>query len=154
MSCIHDKPEALLRATPQAAEPFSTPRAWASLSRAIDLAERAGVLDGAVMESLARGRLSQDDAQAVCTTWHMARALSARYSFIQIRSVLKESVAILELPVLIVNALELEGINTIGDLARLTEYQLLTVRHFDRARVQEVQAALARFGLSLNTSLA
>jgi hypothetical protein len=149
ISCIHDKPEALLRKTPQAPEPFSTPRAWASLSRAMDLAERARVLDSAVMESLARGRLSSIDARAVCTTWEMARALRDRRTFSQMRAALNESVASLELPVRVVNALELEGIHSIGALAQRTERELLAVRDFDRTRVQEVEAALARFGLSL-----
>src|SRR5437870_3934641 len=38
-------PEALMRPVPSEPVPFSTPRAWAALSQALNLAEQAGVLD-------------------------------------------------------------------------------------------------------------
>ena len=41
---IEAQPEALLRPVPRESVPFSTPRAWASLGRALDLAERGGIL--------------------------------------------------------------------------------------------------------------
>ena len=44
LSFIESRPEALLRPVPREAVPFSTPRAWASLSRALDLAEQGGIL--------------------------------------------------------------------------------------------------------------
>jgi hypothetical protein len=152
VSCIEEKPESLLRDTPRSAEPFSTPRAWSSLSRAMDLAEQAGVLDSGVMESLAHGRLSTDDATSVCTTWQMARALCGRYTFSQVRELLKESVARLELPPHLIDNLSLEGVYSIGQLARMNEYQLRSFRDFDEARIRDVQEALARFGLTLGMS--
>jgi hypothetical protein len=151
-ACIQENPAALLRPIPSAPEPFSTPRAWASLSSAMDLAERAGVLDDATMESLAYGRLSPDDANSACNTWKAARAFGDRFSFNRLRDVLNKNITDLELPVLVVNSLKLEGIHTIRDLAQMTEYQLFALRHFDRARVQEVQAALSRYGLHLEMS--
>jgi hypothetical protein len=46
--------------------PFSTPRAWAALSRALDLAAHAGSLDVAARRALAFGRLSAEDAAIFC----------------------------------------------------------------------------------------
>ncbi len=59
-------PEALARAVPAEPVPFSTPRAWASLSRALDLAEQAGILDGPLRRALAFGRVSGPDAATFC----------------------------------------------------------------------------------------
>lgn len=59
-------PEALLRPPPAEPRPFSTPRAWASLSRALDLAERAGLLDSAIRRALSFGRVSAEDAAVFC----------------------------------------------------------------------------------------
>src|SRR5262249_49354501 len=46
--------------------PFSTPRAWASLARALDLVERAGLLNKTIRRALANGRVSAEDATAFC----------------------------------------------------------------------------------------
>jgi len=59
-------PEALLRPAPAAALPFSTPRSWASLSRALDLAEAAGIADRQIRRALAFGRISGVDAAVFC----------------------------------------------------------------------------------------
>lgn len=59
-------PDALARPVPQAPTPFSTPRAWASLSRAIALAEKGGVLTPQAQRALAFGRLSAEDAAVFC----------------------------------------------------------------------------------------
>ncbi len=59
---IEANPEALLRPVPREAAPFSTPRAWASLSRALDLAQQAGILTPPLRRALALGRVSADDA--------------------------------------------------------------------------------------------
>ena len=66
VSFIMLMPEALLRPVPLAPVPFSTPRAWASLSRSLDLAESAGVLDEAIRRALAFGRLTAADAAIFC----------------------------------------------------------------------------------------
>jgi AAA domain (dynein-related subfamily) len=59
-------PDALLRPPPAEPGPFSTPRAWASLSRALDLAEQAGLLDATIRRALAFGRVSPEDAAVFC----------------------------------------------------------------------------------------
>jgi hypothetical protein len=59
-------PEALHRNVPAEPLPFSTPRAWAGLSEALDLAEQAGILDRDVRRALAFGRVSAEDAAVFC----------------------------------------------------------------------------------------
>ncbi len=59
-------PEALHRDVPAEPLPFSTPRSWAGLSEALDLAEAAGVLDRAARRALAFGRVSAEDAAVFC----------------------------------------------------------------------------------------
>jgi hypothetical protein len=59
-------PDALMRPVPADPVPFSTPRAWAALSRALDLAERSGLLNNESRRALAFGRLSPEDAAVFC----------------------------------------------------------------------------------------
>ncbi len=59
-------PQALLRAMPDEPGPFSTPRAWTALSRALDLAASHGVLTATARRALAFGRLSPEDAAVFC----------------------------------------------------------------------------------------
>lgn len=59
-------PDALMRPVPADPVPFSTPRAWAALSRALDLAEAGGLHEAGVRRALAFGRLSPQDAAAFC----------------------------------------------------------------------------------------
>lgn len=63
---IHYHPDALARDVPQEPVPFSTPRAWAALSRALDLAQGAGILSRETRRALAFGRLSPEDAAVFC----------------------------------------------------------------------------------------
>jgi AAA domain (dynein-related subfamily) len=65
-SFIEYMPDALNRAIPDEPGPFSTPRAWALLSRAIDLAESSGILTREIRRALAFGRLSPEDAAVFC----------------------------------------------------------------------------------------
>jgi hypothetical protein len=65
-SFVHYLPDALVRPVPQDPVPFSTPRAWAALSRAIDLAQGSGMLTRATRRALAFGRLSPEDAAVFC----------------------------------------------------------------------------------------
>jgi len=51
---------------PQDPVPFSTPRSWTLLARALDLAEAAGMLTRQVRRALAFGRLSAEDAAVFC----------------------------------------------------------------------------------------
>jgi MoxR-like ATPase len=66
MSFVTFMPEALMRPVPAEPVPFSTPRAWASLSRALDLAEQADLLSNALRRALAFGRLTAQDAAVFC----------------------------------------------------------------------------------------
>ncbi len=66
VSFVGFMPEALMRPVPTEPIPFSTPRAWASLARALDLAAAAGVLDRATRRALAFGRVSAPDAAVFC----------------------------------------------------------------------------------------
>lgn len=59
-------PDALMRPVPAEPVPFSTPRAWALLSRALDLAEGSGILNREIRRALAFGRLSAEDAAVFC----------------------------------------------------------------------------------------
>ncbi len=65
-SFIACMPDSLMRPVPREPVPFSTPRAWASLSRALDLADRAGILTPATRRALAFGRVSAQDAAVFC----------------------------------------------------------------------------------------
>lgn len=62
LSFISFLPDALMRDVPAEPLPFSTPRAWASLSSAMDLAQDAGVLDNNLLRTLSFGRVSAADA--------------------------------------------------------------------------------------------
>ena len=65
-SFIASMPDALMRPVPAEPVPFSTPRAWTLLSRALDLAEASGILTGETRRALAFGRLSAEDAVVFC----------------------------------------------------------------------------------------
>ncbi len=65
-SFIGTIPDALMRPVPAEPVPFSTPRAWALLSRALDMAQKAGVLSNETRRALAFGRLSPEDAVVFC----------------------------------------------------------------------------------------
>lgn len=65
-SFIATVPDALMRAVPADPVPFSTPRAWSLLSRALDMAQKAGVLTPETRRALAFGRLSPEDAAVFC----------------------------------------------------------------------------------------
>ena len=59
-------PQALQRPVPADPVPFSTPRAWAMLSRDLDLAEAAGRLGSDERRALTFGRLTAHDAGLFC----------------------------------------------------------------------------------------
>jgi hypothetical protein len=65
-SFIATVPDALMRPVPADPVPFSTPRAWTLLSRAFDMADKAGVLTNETRRALAFGRLSPEDAAVFC----------------------------------------------------------------------------------------
>jgi hypothetical protein len=65
-SFIRTVPDALMRPVPADPVPFSTPRAWSLLSRALDLAEKAGALSNDARRALTFGRVSPEDAAVFC----------------------------------------------------------------------------------------
>jgi MoxR-like ATPase len=141
---IEQYPDALLRPVPDKAVPFSTPRAWASLSRALDLVASRGTLNGQLVRALAVGRVSEDDARRFTEIW-LGRPTDA----IDLEMKLKMSVAELELSVRAVNCLECEGILTVRDLVVRSNDELLEIRNFDESTLRDVIEKLARHGLRL-----
>lgn len=65
-SFVSYMPDALMRPVPNEPVPFSTPRAWTLLSRALDLAQSSGILTREMRRVLAFGRLSAEDAAVFC----------------------------------------------------------------------------------------
>jgi hypothetical protein len=63
---IETVPDALMRPVPADPVPFSTPRSWSLLSRALDMAEKGGLLTDETRRALAFGRLSPEDAAVFC----------------------------------------------------------------------------------------
>ncbi len=63
---LQHMPEALMRPVPAEPVPFSTPRAWAMLAEALDLAEQRGILTREIRRALAFGRVSPEDAAMFC----------------------------------------------------------------------------------------
>jgi hypothetical protein len=59
-------PATLMRPVPRQPVPFSTPRAWVSLSRSLDLVERHGKLTDQQRRALAFGTISAQDAALFC----------------------------------------------------------------------------------------
>ncbi|MEZ5581377.1 MAG: ATP-binding protein [Candidatus Competibacteraceae bacterium] len=66
LSFIAFMPRALMRDVPREPVPFSTPRAWASLSRALDLSEKSGILNRELRRALSFGSVSPEDAAVFC----------------------------------------------------------------------------------------
>lgn len=67
LSFLNLIPEALMRPVPAEPVPFSTPRSWTLLSRALDAAESSGILTNVVRKALSFGRVSAEDAAVFCT---------------------------------------------------------------------------------------
>ena len=59
-------PGVLMRPVPKLPVPFSTPRAWTSLSKSLELAEKRGVLSNEARRALAFGTVSAEDAAIFC----------------------------------------------------------------------------------------
>lgn len=68
---------------------------------------------------------------------------------LELEEKLNQSLAELNLSVRATNCLESEGINTVRDLVRRSEDQLLQVRNFGETTLQEVRDRLATIGLRL-----
>jgi MoxR-like ATPase len=76
MSFVEQNPSALSRPVMAPGIPFSTPRAWVSLSRALDLVEQAGFLDNQITRALVEGRVSPEDVDPFCTWLNGAETLT------------------------------------------------------------------------------
>jgi MoxR-like ATPase len=146
---VKDSPAALLRDVPREPVPFSTPRAWASLSRALDLAESAGILDDELRLALAAGRLSEKDAEEFCSWSAICRAQPDKVLRPGYHKLMNMGICELELSVRATNFLESDGINTVAELIRRTRRQLLELRNSDAMRVTEIEESLASMGLAL-----
>jgi hypothetical protein len=147
---IRWKNDALMRPVPGTPQPFSTPRAWASLARALDLAEAGGMLTPAVRRALARGKVTTRDADSFCR-W-VERGRTSRYSG-SMEELLNKSIVELELSVRATNCLESEGITTVRDLVVRTEDELLEIRNFGESTLREVKSKLEGFDLSLGMQI-
>ena len=146
---IEEAPGALLRPVPQTPEPFSTPRSWASLSRALDRVQQAGALTDAALQALTLGRVSAQDAELFITAWQVSQVVGAHPGLAGLQSVLVKNVDQLDFSVRICNVLEMEGIGTVFELVQRTSEELLTFRNFDKIHVQQVVEELAKYGLNL-----
>jgi Bacterial RNA polymerase, alpha chain C terminal domain/AAA domain (dynein-related subfamily) len=151
---VKSRPEALMRPVPAQPVPFSTPRAWASLARALDLAEAGGLLTPEIRKALACGRVSQDDAYLYCAWVAAGGKLPEEEPLTeeQLRK-LDWALADLELSVRATNCLESEGITTIRDLVIRTGDELLEVRNFGETTLKEVTKKLEEHGLRLGMKL-
>ncbi len=145
---IEESPEALLRPVPDKPVPFSTPRAWASLARALDLVGARGQLTAALVRALAVGRVSEDDARRFAAAWLGSPAEST-----SLEEKLNWPLAQLELSVRATTCLESEGITVVRELIARTDDELLEIRNFSETALREVRAKLALHGLRLGTNL-
>src|SRR5438874_1474283 len=126
---IKQSPESLLRPVPRDPVPFSTPRAWASLSQALDLAEKAGILTESIAKALAHGRVTADDAGTfVGRVFGFQTAQPSRQIL---------TVDDLELSVRTTNVLAAEGIATIEELLQYSPARLLEIRNFGEKQLQD-----------------
>ena len=139
---LKDNPDALLRPVPREPVPFSTPRAWASLAQAIDLAEKAGILNESIAKALAHGRVSAEDAGSfVGRVFGFQTASSA--------AGMPVSIDDLELSVRTTNVLAAEGMDTVAQLVKHSSEQLLQIRNFGMAQLVNVRERLDAYGLRL-----
>jgi hypothetical protein len=149
-SFIEEHPEALLRPVPKGPVPFSTPRAWASLSRALDLTEKSGILTHELTTALALGRVSDEDAYpfAHWVARQRENDIGTRPA-LDASNVLNTAICDMNFSVRTTNICESEGIHTLGDLVKYSAEQLLELRNFGERCLTEVREALANLGLSL-----
>ena len=84
ISYIIYAPHSLQRSVPSTPSPFSTPRAWESLSKALDCLDRAGALTHAARKARAFGTVAPVDAAAFCVMCeHDLDSLHPWYEYIR-----------------------------------------------------------------------
>ncbi len=154
---IRDCPEALLRPVPADPVPHSTPRAWASLSRALNLAEQAGVLNEEVLLTLVSGRVSQEDVQAFCN-WFQAVQRSPQVLGIGYTKLMKTRIEELDLSNVAIQTLKSHGVyelgqlvsKDVGHLRMMNEMSGARIRGtIDQTRIEEISGAVRNMGLNL-----
>jgi len=151
---IRDNRDALMREVPREPIPFSTPRSWALLSQALDLAAAAGILDRDVCYALAAGRVSPEDAQDL-TNWCQVREnAEVDVEKLGLWNLLNLGIRELELSARAVHALEQGGLGTLRELVILDSKSLQKqCPELDRARIEEIEAGLQKKGLWLGMPL-
>lgn len=146
---IRQSPDALCRAVPREPVPFSTPRAWAMLSRSLELADAAGILDRRLVASLAAGRVSWEDVQPFVIAFELHRGRSDGVS-INVNDLLRMGTRELSLSVRALQILESAGVTIVRYLVALTEEELRNhFRGLDEGHLEEIKAALDQRGLWL-----
>ncbi|MCA9171394.1 MAG: AAA family ATPase, partial [Planctomycetales bacterium] len=152
-------PDALLRPTPSDSIPYSTPRAWVSLSRTLELASQAGVLDDESLLALIAGRVSAKDAFAFYD-WFRAVQRVPETLDLGYTKLMNTEVDMLDLSSVAVHTLKAHGVYNVGQLIAKTRSDLRDMKEkhgacfgamMDRARVDEISMALQRKGLKLRT---
>lgn len=148
LSFIEENPDSLLRPVPRDPVPFSTPRAWASLSRALDLTDKGNILNESLVGVLARGRVSAEDAIPFARHFELRRMNPPEHRVTGEVS-LDSPIEVLDLSVRANNCLESEGIRTVRELVAKSPNELLEIRHFNETVLTNVRERLAEHGLSL-----
>lgn len=154
---IDQNHESLLRPIPKDAAPFSTPRAWASLSRALDLADQGGILDERIVRALTRGRISAEDAERFIRFWTPTPPAPPappprrriEVSDPELQRKLDMTLAELGVSVRAANCLESEDIINVGELVVRSDEELLEIRNFGETVLINVKEQLAAIGLNL-----
>ncbi|MGQ0636047.1 MAG: AAA family ATPase [Planctomycetaceae bacterium] len=152
---IEHRHEALQRPMTEPGVPFSTPRAWASLSRALDLAEQAGILDSEIVASLTEGRVSPQDTSAFCLWQEVVARVPQKTEIIEngVYNLLARPIDDLQLPQRVFQTLQQNSITVLSRLIECTPREVLKLFEGDQLRLQEVQAALENFGLVLGRKM-
>jgi MoxR-like ATPase len=130
VSFLRHMPEALMRPVPAEPVPFSTPRAWAMLADALDLAERGGILTREVRRALAFGRLSPEDAAMYCA---MAEESIARLRLADYYVTRPEELPTAETA----RWFLLNRVRRLAEAGKLNHHPPAVIRHFLRALSQE-----------------
>ncbi|MCA9216295.1 MAG: AAA family ATPase, partial [Planctomycetales bacterium] len=150
-------PDALLRPTPSESVPYSTPRAWVSLSRAIDLGLQAGALDDETLLALIAGRISDEDAFAFYDWFRAVQRVPETLDLGYTR-LMSTEVDKLDLSNVAVQTLKAHGVYKVSQLVSKSTNQLHAMKEkhggcfgavVDQARVDEISMALERKGLQL-----
>lgn len=160
-SYIKDNPDDLLQPVPREPVPFSTPRAWALLSDALKLAFEDQDLrqlprkdQSRICQALVAGRISASSVAPFSNWWMSTRHAEDDLSQFSYRSLLQFPVSELALSQRAVNLLHASGLSIIQDLVVRTRQELRShCKELDQARLDEIEAALARKGCWLGMKL-